>query len=69
MGRVSGRGYLTTEREKKMTEAEKEKELASLKELTERFLAELKAGDYFKARSTALTLHYGADILWANRKF
>ena len=50
-----------------MNEQDKRKEIESLKQLTKRFLTELNAGDYFEARSTALSMHYGAQILWHDR--
>lgn len=50
-----------------MNQQDKEKEIESLKQLAKRFLTELNAGEYFEARSTALTMHYGAQILWHDR--
>lgn len=50
-----------------MNQQDKEKEIQDLKRLAKRFLAELNAGDFFEARDTALTMHYGAQILWHDR--
>jgi len=43
-----------------------EKELKTLEKSAEQFLKQLKAGDYYGARETALFMHYGAQALWHN---
>lgn len=47
-----------------MTPEERAKEVKQLEQLTKRLLAEIRAGENSKAKATALTLHYGADLLW-----
>lgn len=43
---------------------EKARELEMLQKITEKFLEQVKRGQFFEARGTALTLHYVADGLW-----
>jgi hypothetical protein len=50
-----------------MTAEQREKEIKHLEELSRRFIVELRTGEDFQARDTALRLHYGADLLWREK--